>query len=79
MTHATASAPKSPLHEMTQSRPLVCGTIQLSSGNCLIRFEHGAVGATCNPVIVLGVLKTRLTTGRDGSVAYRESSGRDGG
>ena len=26
--------------------------------------EHGAVGATCNPVIVLGVLKKEIHAGR---------------
>ncbi|MEI6677541.1 MAG: transaldolase family protein [Mariniphaga sp.] len=48
---------KSILHEMTQTTPTVlwndsCATAELANS-----IEHGALGATCNPVIVNSVLK----------------------
>ena len=51
---------KNPLHEMTQTTPTClwndsCSIQELSSS-----IEYGAVGATCNPVIVVGVLKKEM-------------------
>src|SRR6266404_873050 len=60
MTHATASAHKSPLHEMTQSTPTCLWNDSASVRKLSYSIEHGAVGATCNPVIVLGVLKNEI-------------------
>jgi transaldolase len=60
MIHATASAHKSPLHEMTQTTPTCLWNDSASVRELSYSMEHGAVGATCNPVIVLGVLKNEI-------------------
>jgi transaldolase len=60
MAHATASPYKSPLHEMTQSTPTCLWNDSASVHELSYSIEHGAVGATCNPVIVLGVLKNEI-------------------
>jgi len=60
MIHSTASAHKSPLHEMTQSTPTCLWNDSASVHELSYSIEHGAVGATCNPVIVLGVLKKEM-------------------
>jgi transaldolase len=60
MTHATGAAYKSPLHKMTQTTPTVLWNDSASVDELKYSIEHGAVGATCNPVIVLGVLKKEL-------------------
>jgi transaldolase len=60
MIHSTASAHKSPLHEMTQSTPTCLWNDSASVRELSYSMEHGAVGATCNPVIVLGVLKNEI-------------------
>jgi transaldolase len=60
MIRATASAYKSPLHEMTQSTPTCLWNDSASVHELSYAMEHGAVGATCNPVIVLGVLKNEI-------------------
>src|SRR5215470_2100586 len=51
---------KSPLHEMTQSTPTCLWNDSASLPELTYSMEHGAVGATCNPVIVLGVLKKEM-------------------
>jgi transaldolase len=61
MTQATATAFKSPLHKMTQTTPTFLWNDSASIQELTYSIEHGAVGATCNPVIVLGVLKKELT------------------
>src|ERR1700756_3378358 len=53
---------KSPLHEMTQSTPTCLWNDSASVQELSYSIEHGAVGATCNPVIVLSVLKKELAT-----------------
>ena len=58
----TATGYKSPLHEMTQSTPTCLWNDSASIEELGYSIEHGAVGATCNPVIVLGVLKKELPT-----------------
>ncbi len=53
---------KSPLHEMTQSTPTCLWNDSASIPELTYSIEHGAVGATCNPVIVLGVLKKEMSS-----------------
>ena len=51
---------KSPLHEMTQTTPTCLWNDSASLSELTYSIEHGAVGATCNPVIVLSVLKKEI-------------------
>jgi transaldolase len=62
VTQGTASSYKSPLHEMTQSTTTCLWNDSASTKELTYAINHGAVGATCNPVIVLGVLKNELGT-----------------
>jgi len=48
---------KSTLHKMTQTTPTVLWNDSCSIEELTYSIGHGAVGATCNPVIVLNVLK----------------------
>ncbi|HLV85922.1 MAG TPA: transaldolase family protein [Candidatus Sulfotelmatobacter sp.] len=48
---------KSPLHEMTQATPTRLWNDSASVQELKYSIENGAVGATCNPVIALSVLK----------------------
>jgi transaldolase len=48
---------RSPLHEMTQTTPTCLWNDSASIAELTYSISHGAVGATCNPVIVVGVLK----------------------
>jgi transaldolase len=57
MNLTSAVAYKSPLHEMTQSTPTRLWNDSAAVQELTYSMEHGAVGATCNPVIALGVLK----------------------
>jgi len=65
MTRSVAVAYKSPLHEMTQSTPTCLWNDSASLQELTYSLEHGAVGATCNPVIVLGVLKKEMNLWKD--------------
>src|SRR5437660_9416108 len=66
MTRATApTAYRSPLHEMTQCTPTCLWNDSASIQELTYSMEHGAVGATCNPVIVLGVLKKEMSLWKD--------------
>jgi transaldolase len=56
---------KSPLHEMTQSTPTCLWNDSASIRELTYSIEHGAVGATCNPVIVLGVLKQEMAAWKE--------------
>jgi transaldolase len=58
---AVASTYKSPLHEMSQTTPTCLWNDSASLEELSYSMEHGAVGATCNPVIVLGVLKKEIS------------------
>jgi len=60
MTQAIAAAYKSPLHKMTQTTPTCLWNDSASIQELTYSIENGAVGATCNPVIVLGVLKKEM-------------------
>lgn len=52
-----AVAYKSVLHEMTCTTPTVLWNDSATLSELTYSIEHGAVGATCNPVIVLEALK----------------------
>jgi transaldolase len=65
MTDATVTAYKSPLHKMTKTTPTCLWNDSASISELKNSIEHGAVGATCNPVIVLGVLKKELQVWKD--------------
>lgn len=56
---------KSPLHEMTQTTPTSLWNDSASIQELTYSIEHGAVGATCNPVIVAGVLKKEMSQWKD--------------
>ena len=53
----TASEYKSLLHQMTRTTPTVLWNDSSSIEELAYSMEHGGVGATCNPVIVVDVLK----------------------
>src|SRR6202161_2134317 len=53
----TTVAYKSPLYEMTQTTPTGLWNDSATLSELTYSIEHGAVGATCNPVIVLDALK----------------------
>jgi transaldolase len=55
---------KSPLHQMTQTTPTVLWNDSADIDELTYAIEHGAVGATCNPVIALGILKKHITEWR---------------
>ena len=56
---------KSPLHEMTLTTPTVLWNDSASIQELTYSMEHGATGATCNPVIVVGVLQKEMHLWRD--------------
>ena len=56
---------KSPLHEMTQTTPTCLWNDSASIQELTYSIEHGAVGATCNPVIVLGLLKKEFSAWKE--------------
>jgi transaldolase len=51
---------KSPLYEMTQTTPTCLWNDSASVRELTYSIENGAVGATCNPVIVVGVLRQEM-------------------
>ena len=53
----SATVYKSPLHEMTQTTATCLWNDSAALTELSYSIEHGATGATCNPVIVLDVLK----------------------
>src|ERR1700692_1605921 len=57
MTETIATSYKSPLHKMTQTTLTSLWNDSASLEELSYSINHGAVGATCNPVIVVGVLK----------------------
>ena len=56
---------KSPLHQMTQTTPTCLWNDSAALEELQYSMEHGAVGATCNPVIVLDVLKQEMHLWKD--------------
>ncbi len=61
MAHAISTTFKSPLHKMTQTTPTCLWNDSASLDELTYSIEHGAVGATCNPVIVHAVLKKEMS------------------
>jgi len=57
MNLTSAVVYKSPLHKMTQSTPTRLWNDSAAIKDFADSIEHGAVGATYNPVIALGVVK----------------------
>jgi len=55
---ASVARYKSALHQMTQTTPTVLWNDSATLSELTYAMEHGAVGATCNPVIVLEALKS---------------------
>jgi transaldolase len=64
-TAATGAKYKSPLHEMTQTTPTCLWNDSAALEELKYSISHGAVGATCNPVIVLDVLKQEMPFWKD--------------
>lgn len=56
-TFRESTAYKGPLHQMTQTTPTCLWNDSAALTELTYAIEHGATGATCNPVIVLDVLK----------------------
>jgi transaldolase len=54
------TAYRSPLHQMTQTTPTCLWNDSADIDELKYAIENGAVGATCNPVIAVTVLKKRL-------------------
>ncbi len=66
MSNASASISfKSPLHEMTQTTPTCLWNDSASIEELTYSIEHGAVGATCNPVIAVTVLRNEINVWRN--------------
>jgi transaldolase len=61
---ATSTTWKSPLHQMTQTTKTCLWNDSADVDELRLAIEHGAVGATCNPVIAHTVLKARLAEWR---------------
>ncbi len=57
MSETKSIAYKSPLDEMTHSTPTSLWNDSAALAELSYSIEHGGVGATCNPVIVLDVIK----------------------
>jgi transaldolase len=55
----------SPLHKMTQTTPTVLWNDSCSIEELTSSIAHGAIGATCNPVIVWNVLKQEWDKWKD--------------
>ncbi len=60
MTSATGVSYRSPLHEMTQVTPTCLWNDSSSISELTYSMQHGGVGATCNPVIVVTGFKQEL-------------------
>jgi transaldolase len=56
---------KSPLFEMTQTTPTCLWNDSATLEELKYSISHGAVGATCNPVIVLDLLKQEMPLWKD--------------
>jgi transaldolase len=61
---ATSATWKSPLHQMTQTTATCLWNDSADVDELRFAIEHGAVGATCNPVIAHTVLKSRAAEWR---------------
>jgi transaldolase len=61
----TVTQYKSPLHQMTQTTSTSLWNDSAAQAELAYAIDHGAVGATCNPVIVLEVLKKEMHLWKD--------------
>ena len=61
----SATVYKSPLHQMTQTTCTCLWNDSSSPTELGYAIDHGAVGATCNPVIVVDVLKREMHLWKD--------------
>ncbi len=61
---APAAADQGPLYEMTRTTPTCLWTDSAAYDELSTSLGYGAVGATCNPVIALSVLKKEMATWR---------------
>ena len=61
----TATTYKSPLHQMTQTTTTCLWNDSAALQELTYSIGHGAVGATCNPVIVVEVLKKEMSIWKD--------------
>ena len=59
---AAAVAYRSPLHQMTLTTPTMLWNDSADLDELRYAIDNGAVGATCNPVIALGILKKESST-----------------
>ena len=55
---------KSPLHKMTQTTPTSLWNDSADIDELRYAIDNGAVGATCNPVIAVGILKKEIASWR---------------
>jgi len=62
---AGAGTRPSPLLQMTQTTPTCLWNDSASPEELAYAIEHGAVGATCNPVIALSILKREMPIWRE--------------
>src|SRR5207244_13621169 len=60
---------KSPLHQMTQTTATCLWNDSAAEADLTYALEHGAVGATCNPVMVVDVLRREMPIWEARSVA----------
>ena len=58
---STKSEWKSPLYQMTQTTPTSLWNDSASTSELAYAIDNGAVGATCNPVIVLTVVRQEMS------------------
>src|SRR5271155_4660401 len=65
MTSVTDVSYRSPLHEMTQSTPTCLWNDSSSISELDYSMQHGAVGATCNPVIVVSGFKKEIAVWKE--------------
>jgi transaldolase len=72
MSQTVSARWKSPLHEMTQTTATCLWNDSADPDELRFSIEHGAVGATCNPVIAHTVLKSRLAEWRPRIAALAE-------
>lgn len=61
----TTTAPPSPLYRMTQETQTCLWNDSASEAELRYAMEHGAVGATCNPVIAVDVVRSEFSYWRD--------------
>ena len=57
---STLASCKSPLLQMTETTPTCLWNDSAALDELAYSIEHGAVGATCNPVIALSILKRQM-------------------